>query len=111
MQYVAAAALDETTPRILRIAGDSVSARAIANAMSAVTGERYRMTWAGSIGSLGVMIRIAKLIAPQPQAPFPPWQGMQYMRDMFSGRGKLEPLDNDRYPDLHWTSVQEQLAR
>ena len=84
--YVAATALDETTPRILRIAGNSVSARAIANVMSAVTGERYRMMLAGSIGSLGVMIRIAKLIAPQLQAPFLPCQGMQYMRDMFSWR-------------------------
>ena len=44
------------------------------------------MMLAGSIGSLGVMIRIAKLIAPQLQAPFLPCQGMQYMRDMFSGR-------------------------
>jgi nucleoside-diphosphate-sugar epimerase len=108
--YVAAAALDDMTPRILRIAGDSVSARGIAAAMSEVTGERYRTLWAGSIGSLGFMIRVAKLVAPQPRAAFPPWQGMQYMRDMFSGRGKLEPLDNNRYPDLRWTSIREQLA-
>lgn len=107
--YVAAAAIDEATPRILRIAGDSVSARDIAAAMTRTTGERYRTLWAGSIGSLGVMIHFAKLIAPQPHAAFPPWQGMQYMRDMFSGRGKLSPLDNARYPDLRWTSVWEHL--
>ncbi len=35
---------------------------------------------------------------------------MQYMRDMFSGRGKLHPLDSNRYLDLRWTSVREQLA-
>lgn len=108
--YTAAAALDEATPRILRIAGDTVSARGIAQVMTEVTDERYRTLWAGSIGSLGVLIRLAKLVAPQPHAPFPPWQGMQYMRDMFSGRGKLRPLDNDRYSDLHWTSIREQLA-
>jgi nucleoside-diphosphate-sugar epimerase len=108
--YVAAAASDETTPRILRIAGDTPSARDIAWAMTDVTGEQYHTLWAGSIGSLGVMIHLAKLVAPQPRAAFPPWQGMQYMRDMFSGRGKLHPLDNDRYPDLSWTSVREQLA-
>jgi hypothetical protein len=79
--YTAAAALDDTTPRILRIAGDSVSARDIAATMSEVSGERYRPLWAGSLGSLGIMIRIAKLIAPRPDAPFPAWQGMQYMRD------------------------------
>jgi uncharacterized protein YbjT (DUF2867 family) len=108
--YVAAAALDETTPRILRIAGDTPSARNIAWAMTEVTGEQYHTLWAGSIGSLGVMIRVAKLVAPQPHAAFPLWQGMQYMRDMFSGRGKLHRLDNDRYPDLCWTSAREQLA-
>jgi hypothetical protein len=55
------------------------------------------------------MIRIAKLVAPQPTEPFPPWQGMQYMRDMFSGRGKLQGLDRERYPNLVWTSVREHL--
>ncbi|MEJ7687676.1 MAG: NmrA family NAD(P)-binding protein [Luteimonas sp.] len=108
--YVAAAALDDTTPRILRIAGDSVSARTIAQAMSAVAGKRFRTLRAGGIVSLGLLIRVAKLVAPQPRAAFPPWQGMRYMRDMFSGRGKLDPLDNDRYPDIRWTSVGEHLA-
>ncbi len=103
--YVAAAALDDTTPRILRIAGDTLSARDIAAAMQGATGERYRTLRVGGIGSLGVLIRLAKRVAPQPHAAFPPWQGMQYMRDMFSGRGKLHPLDNDRYPGIRWTSV------
>src|SRR6185503_3879254 len=108
--YTAAAALDDTTPRILRIAGDSVSARDIAATMSEVSGARYRPLWVGSLGSLGIMIRIAKAIAPQPDAPFPAWQGMQYMRDQFSGRVKLSPLDNARYAGLVWTSVREHLA-
>ena len=108
--YTAAAALDDTTPRILRIAGDTLSARGLAAAMTEVTGERFRTLWVGSIGTLGAMIRVAKLVAPQPDAAFPPWQGMQYTRDMFSGRAKLHPLDNDRYPELRWTSVREVLA-
>jgi hypothetical protein len=108
--YTAAAALDDTTPRILRIAGDSVSARDIAATMSEVSGKRYRPLWAGSLGSLGIMIRIAELMAPQPDAPFPTWQGMQYMRDQFSGRAKLTSLDNARYAGLVWTSVHGHLA-
>ena len=108
--YTAATALDDTAPRILRIAGDSVTARDIAAAMSGVTGERFRTLWVGSLGTLGVMIRIAKLVAPQPDAAFPPWQGMQYMRDQFSGLVRLSPLDNDRYPGLTWTSVRQHLA-
>ena len=108
--FTAAAALDEAAPRILRIAGDSVSARGIARSMTEVTGKRYRTLQAGSVGSLGVLIRLARTVAPQPGATLPPWQGMQYMRDMFSGRAKLHPLDNARYPGLHWTSVLQQLA-
>ncbi len=108
--YTAAAAMDDDTPRILRIAGDSVSTRDIAAVMSTVTGERFRPLWVGSLGTLGIMIRIAKRVAPQPGAAFPPWQGMQYMRDQFSGRAKLSPLDNARYPGLTWTSVRQHLA-
>jgi hypothetical protein len=105
--YVAAAAMDEPTPRFLRIAGDSVSAREIAATLAALTGDQYRALWAGSIEMLGAMIKIAKIVSPQPNVPFPPWQGMQYLRDQFSGRGKLHPLDNDRYPNLSWTSVRK----
>ncbi len=108
--YTAAAALDEAAPRILRIAGDSVSARGIAQTMTELTGKQYRTLWAGSIGSLGVMIRLARVVAPQPDAVFPAWQGLQYVRDMFGGRAKLHPLDNGRYPGLRWTSVREHLA-
>ncbi|MBC7577136.1 MAG: NmrA family NAD(P)-binding protein [Tardiphaga sp.] len=108
--YAAAVAMDADTPRIMRIAGDSVTVRDIAATMSMVTGECYRPLWVGTLGMLGIMIRIAKLVAPDPGAAFPPWQGMQYMRDQFSGRAWLTPLDSDRYPELTWTSVREHLA-
>ncbi|ASN82319.1 NmrA family NAD(P)-binding protein [Deinococcus ficus] len=109
--YVAAAALDDTTPRFLRIAGDTLSARDLAAVMTDVTGQRYRTLRAGGLGTLGLMIKVAQRVAPQPGEPFPAWQGMQYMRDMFSGQGKLTPLDNARYPEVRWTSVREQMTR
>ena len=108
--YTAAAALDHSTPRILRVAGDSVTVRAVARELSQLTGETYKPQWVGGLGVLGLMIRMAKLIAPQPGQPFPAWQGMQYMRDQFSGEAKLTPLDNDRYPGLRWTSVRKHLG-
>jgi nucleoside-diphosphate-sugar epimerase len=109
--YTAAAALDPATPRVLRIAGDSVSVREIAAIMSLVSTKRYRPQWAGSLGTLGAMIRLTKLLARQPKATFPAWQGMQYMRDQFSGRAKLSRLHNDRYPDIRWTTVGDHLSR
>ena len=108
--YTAAVALDEAAPRVPRIAGDTASARGIARIMTEVTGERHRTLRAGSVGALGMLIRLAKIVAPQTRATFSPWQGMQCMRDVFSGRGKLRPLDNDRCPELRRTSVREQLA-
>jgi nucleoside-diphosphate-sugar epimerase len=109
--YTAAAALDESTPRFLRIAGETLSARDLARALSDVTQKRYGTLWAGSLGVLSFMIQMTKRFAPEPNATFPAWQGMQYMRDMFSGRGKLNPLDNGRYSELRWTGVREQLKR
>ena len=75
--YTAAAARDDSTPRVLRVAGDTVSARELAALMTDVTGARYRTLRVGGLGALGAMIRVAKLVAPQPRAAFPPWQGMQ----------------------------------
>ena len=104
--YTAAAALDDTTPRILRIAGDTLTARDIARDMSEASGETYQTLRAGSVGLLGAMIPVARLVAPEkPDPVFPAWQGMQYMFDQFGGAAKLEPLDNDRYPEMRWTSV------
>ena len=108
--FTAAAALDPTTPRWLRIAGDTVTASSIARDLTAVTGERYRTLRAGGTGVLTAMIGLTKTLAPQPDEVFSPWQGMQYMRDMFSGQAKLEPLDNDRYPDVRWTRLPDHLA-
>ena len=56
------------------------------------------------------MIKVTRRLVPAKNEVFPPWQGMQYLHNMFTGLPKLEPLDNARYPDLRWTQVQEVLA-
>jgi uncharacterized protein YbjT (DUF2867 family) len=108
--YTAASAIDATTPRILRIAGDTLSVRDMARALSETTGSTYRPLRAGSVASMSALIGVTKKLAPGGDAVFPAWQGMQYTRDMFDGRVQLEPLDNDRYPDLTWTSVRDRFA-
>ncbi|KAJ5186483.1 hypothetical protein N7449_011247 [Penicillium cf. viridicatum] len=52
------------------------------------------------------MIRVMRLFGGENDV-FLAWQGMQYVANMFSGAGKLDPLDNDRYPDLTWTKVED----
>lgn len=107
--YTAAAALDPETPRTLRIAGDQVSARDLVTIMSDVKGETFKLFRPGGLGLLGMMIKVTKMLAPQPDALYPPWQGMQYLRNMFAGEGKFGQLDNARYPDIRWTSVHDML--
>ena len=107
--YVAEAALDDTAPRFLRIAGATASPRQLAAIMRELTGERFELWRAGGIGLLGLVIRIARALTPRSDAIFPGWQGMQYLRDMASGHGKLEPLDNDRYGTRPWTSARDVL--
>ncbi len=104
--------MDDTTPRFLRIAGDQLSARELAAVASAVTERRFRPLRAGSLGLLDTMIKLARTITPGGERElYPAWQGMRYLRNMLDGRAKLDPLDNDRYPDLGWTTVREVLKR
>ncbi len=108
--FTASAALDQSTPRFLRIAGDQLSARELATVASEVTGKKFRLFRAGGLGMLGALIRIARTAAPGERQLYPAWQGMQYMRNMFDGRAKLHPLDNDRYPGIGWTTARDVLA-
>jgi nucleoside-diphosphate-sugar epimerase len=108
--FTASAALDPSTPRFLRIAGDQLSARELTAVASEVTGEEFRLFRAGGLGTLGTLIKVARALAPGEKELYPAWQGMQYMRNMFDGRAKLEPLDNDRYPTIRWTTARDVLS-
>jgi len=109
-EFTATAALDSSTPRFLRIAGEQISARGLAEVVSEVTGQNFRLFRAGGLGRLATLIKITRAVLPKTSALYPPWQGMQYMHNMFSGRVKLEPLDNDRYAGMKWATVRDILA-
>jgi nucleoside-diphosphate-sugar epimerase len=108
--FTAAAALDPTTPRYLRVAGEVATIRDIQAAAGAATGRRFGRLRAGGLWLLKLLIKVTRRLAPAPREVFPPWQGMQYLHNMLTGRPKLTPLDNDRYPGLRWTTVQQVLA-
>jgi len=109
-EFTAAAALDQNTPRFLKIAGEVASSRDLRNTATEVTGYKFRLLWAGSLGVLKTMITLTKTFSPETDEVFPPWQGMQYLHNMLSGLPKLDKLDNNRYPEIKWTSVKEVLA-
>lgn len=106
--FTASAATDDRTPRDLRIAGDTLTARGLAQAASDATGSEFSVFRAGPLSRLEKLIRLTRLVSSEDEV-FPPWQGMQYMHNMYSGLARLAPLDNDRYP-MRWTRVQEVLA-
>ena len=109
-EFTAAAALDPTTPRYLRVAGEVASIRGLQKAATAATGTPFKLLRVGGLWVLGTMIKVTKTLMPTTDDVFPPWQGMQYLHNMFTGRPKLTPLDNARYPEIRWTSVREVLA-
>ncbi|MEZ0498343.1 NmrA family NAD(P)-binding protein [Sphingomonas sp. IW22] len=111
--FTARAAMDDTSPRALNICGGRVSARDLAEIVSKVHGRRYRVMPAGTVGSLGLVIAVAKRVAPGKAGEiYPAWQGMQYMRNLFAGEGMLDaPFDNDRYPGMRWTRVEDVLLQ
>lgn len=109
-EFIAAAALDSSTPRFLRVTGDQISARGLMRVVSEITGKKFSLFRAGGLRRLETLIKIMRAVLPQSSALYPPWQGMQYMHNMFSGRAKLEPLDNNRYPGMRWTTVKDALA-
>ncbi|KAB7731842.1 NAD(P)H-binding protein [Rudanella paleaurantiibacter] len=108
--FTALAALGDTTPRYLRIAGEIADVMDLKQAATQVTGKTFRLFRIGSLRAFRTLIRITKTIAPSEQEVFPPWQGMQYLHDMFSGLPKLNPLDNNRYAGIRWTTIREVLA-
>lgn len=108
--FTAAAALDPSTPRFLRIAGDQLSARELVAVAREVTGEKFNLFRAGGLGRLQTMITVTRAVLPESRDLYPPWQGMHYLHTMFSGQAKLEPLDNDRYPRGRWTTARDVLA-
>ena len=108
--FTADVILDPDAPRFSRIAGDCVSSRDLARIMTSLTGQEFKILRPGGLGLFGIVIALVRSLSPRTDDPFPAWQGMQYMRDVLSGRGKREPLYNSRSGKAYWTRVAEVLA-
>ncbi|MBC8082501.1 MAG: NmrA family NAD(P)-binding protein [Hymenobacter sp.] len=107
--FTAAAALDEATPRFLRIASFQHSPRELAAAVEAAGKGHFELVRLGSRADLAAHIQQARAANPAgEQQLYADWQQMQYLLSMFSVQNN--PLDNPRYPDLTWTSAQELLS-
>ena len=110
-EFTAEAAMDDNTPRYLRIAGDRLSCNDFVKLLTELTGSNYKLLKPGGIGVLNFLIRFTRFLSPSKTELYPAWQGMQYMRDMMEGRIVFQKYDNNRYINIGWTSVREFLKK
>ena len=106
-EFTAEVALDDNTPRFLRIAGDRLSCNDFVKLLTEITNEKYKLFRPGGIGLLNTVIALTRFFSPSKNELYPAWQGMQYMRDMMEGRIIFQEYANDRYSNIQWTSVKE----
>lgn len=108
--YTAAAALDSTTPKILRIASFQISPNELVSVGKEVTKREFKLVPMGSLEDFSASNKKERAAHPEGETEvFPGWQNKQYLYSMFSVQNT--PLDNDRYPDVQWTSAIDVLSK
>lgn len=107
--YTAAAALDPATPRFLRTASFQISPNELAAVASQVSGTPFNVVQLGSRADLLAYTQRERAAHPEGEEQlYSSWQQSQYIYSMFNVQN--DPLNNDRYPDLTWTSAHDVLA-
>jgi NmrA-like family len=108
--YTAAAALDASTPRILRIASFQISPNELVAVGTKVNQKEFKLVPMGSMEDFSASNKKDRAAHPEGEKEvFPAWQGKQYLHSMFSVQNTA--IDNDRYPDVHWTSAINVIAK
>jgi NmrA-like family len=108
--YTAAAAIDSATPRILRIASFQISPNELVAVGKEVKNRDFKLVPMGSLEDFSVSNKSDRAAHPEGEKElFPSWQGKQYLHSMFSVQN--QPLDNERYPDVRWTSAIDVISK
>jgi NmrA-like family len=108
--YTAAAALDASTPRILRIASFQISPNELVAVGAEVKKKEFKLIPMGSMADFSASNKQERSANPEGEKElYPSWQAKQYLHSMFSVQNI--PLDNDRYPDIQWTSAFDVISK
>lgn len=111
-RFIAAVAIDRTALRYVRVLGDAKAPRDLAGIFSESRGGAgVTLQSAGSLAELDRTIEKLRDADEAPNNIFPVWQQLQYTRDMASGKARLTPVDNGRYPDIHPITIRGLLIR
>ncbi len=104
--YTAAAARDTETPKALRIASFQVSARDLQKLTNEVLKTPFELVSLGTRQELAEKNKRDRTAHPEGEKElYASWQGNQYLQSMFSTHH--EGLENQRYPYLKWTKLQD----
>ncbi|MBC7614587.1 MAG: NmrA family NAD(P)-binding protein [Pedobacter sp.] len=110
-EFTAEVAIDDNTPRFLRVAGDRLSCNDFVKLLTELTSKNYKLFRPGGISLLNIIIKLTRFFSPSKNELYPAWQGMQYMRDMMEGRIIFQKYDNNRYSNIKWTSIKDFLNK
>ena len=104
--FTALVALDDDTPRDLRIASFSVSANDLEQLSEKYKGEKYQLVNKGSLEDFSASLKTWRASDPDGETNlYSKWQQAQYLHSMFFVHHTS--LDNDRYANLKWAPVDE----
>ncbi|MDX6182870.1 NmrA family NAD(P)-binding protein [Flavobacterium sp. Fl-77] len=106
--FTAKAALDATTPRYLRIASFRVSPNDLVALSEQYKDKKFKLVDMGSMEGFSAYNKIqrAQDSAGEDEL-YPKWQQAQYLYSMFLVHH--EALDNDRYLNLMWSKVEDNI--
>jgi NAD(P)-dependent dehydrogenase (short-subunit alcohol dehydrogenase family) len=106
--FTAAAALDVTAPRFLKIASFRVSPNDLVTLSEKYKGKKFELVNMGSMEGFSAYNKIQRAQNPAGENQlYPRWQQAQYMYSMFLAHHAT--LDNNRYADLQWSKVEENI--
>jgi len=106
--FTAYAALDDTAPRFLRIAGFRFSPNELQALTGRVFGEHFKLKEQGTLEQFSAYIQKLRTENPDGENQlYPQWQQMQYLYSMFAAHHHM--LDNDRYPGVSWQTAETTL--
>ncbi|MFI6831900.1 hypothetical protein ACIBG5_32670 [Kribbella sp. NPDC050241] len=102
--YTAAVALDPgTTGRPVRVAGDVLTMKEFHAALERGSGRSLELRRRGTADELAAEIERRRASASGPED----FVALQYLWAMITGKAKLDPLDNERYPGVRPTTIVE----
>lgn len=108
-RFTAEAAVDEAPlPKVLEVAGETLSFNELVNAYEDASGKSLTIVNKGSLDDLDQEIARKRQAEP---GNFYAWLPLMYYRGSFGGKGKLKAIANSRYPAIKPETVREYVQR